>query len=92
MDAIMGDVVDMVAFGMAPALIMYVWALSGLGKLGWLGAFLYAAGAGLRLARFNVQVGTQDKRYFRGLPSPAAAGTRCGNPSTIWPEKGGEVG
>lgn len=67
------SLVDMVAFGMAPALIMYVWALSGLGKLGWLAAFLYAAGAGLRLARFNVQVGTGDKRYFRGLPSPAAA-------------------
>lgn len=72
------SLVDMVAFGMAPALIMYVWALSGLGKLGWLGAFLYAAGAGLRLARFNVQVGTQDKRYFRGLPSPAAAGLVTG--------------
>jgi CDP-diacylglycerol--serine O-phosphatidyltransferase len=67
------SLVDMVSFGLAPALIMHQWALSGLGKLGWLAAFLYAAGAGLRLARFNVQVGTGDKRYFRGLPSPSAA-------------------
>lgn len=67
------SIVDMVSFGMAPALVMYSWALSGLGKLGWLAAFIYVAGAGLRLARFNVQVGTIDKRYFRGLPSPAAA-------------------
>jgi CDP-diacylglycerol---serine O-phosphatidyltransferase len=67
------SIVDMVAFGLAPALIMYIWALSGLDKLGWLAAFIYAACAGLRLARFNVQVGSVDKRYFRGLPSPAAA-------------------
>jgi CDP-diacylglycerol--serine O-phosphatidyltransferase len=67
------SIVDMVSFGMAPALVMYSWALAGLGKLGWLAAFIYAAGAGLRLARFNVQVGTIDKRFFRGLPSPAAA-------------------
>jgi CDP-diacylglycerol--serine O-phosphatidyltransferase len=67
------SLVDMVSFGLAPALVMYAWALSGLGKLGWLAAFVYAAGAGLRLARFNVQIGTVDKRYFRGLPSPAAA-------------------
>ena len=67
------SLVDMVSFGLAPALIMYEWALSGMGKLGWLAAFIYAAGAGLRLARFNVQVGTGDKRYFRGLPSPSAA-------------------
>jgi len=67
------SLVDMVAFGLAPSLIMYEWALSGMGKLGWLAAFIYTAGAGLRLARFNVQVGIADKRYFRGLPSPAAA-------------------
>jgi CDP-diacylglycerol--serine O-phosphatidyltransferase len=67
------SLVDMVAFGLAPALIMYEWGLSGMGKLGWLAAFIYTAGAGLRLARFNVQVGTGDKRYFRGLPSPSAA-------------------
>jgi CDP-diacylglycerol---serine O-phosphatidyltransferase len=67
------SLVDMVSFGLAPALVMYAWALGGLEKLGWLAAFIYVAGAGLRLARFNVQVGTVDKRYFRGLPSPAAA-------------------
>ncbi|OGI48927.1 MAG: CDP-diacylglycerol--serine O-phosphatidyltransferase [Candidatus Muproteobacteria bacterium RBG_16_65_34] len=67
------SLVDMVSFGLAPALVMYQWALSGMGKFGWLAAFIYAAGAGLRLARFNVQTGAADKRYFRGLPSPAAA-------------------
>jgi CDP-diacylglycerol--serine O-phosphatidyltransferase len=67
------SLVDMVSFGLAPALMMYQWALSGLGKFGWLAAFIYAAGAGLRLARFNTQVGVADKRYFQGLPSPAAA-------------------
>lgn len=64
---------DMVSFGLAPALVMYQWALSGLGKLGWLAAFLYAACAALRLARFNVQHDVTDKRYFTGLPSPSAA-------------------
>jgi len=67
------SLVDMVSFGLAPALIMYEWALSGMGKLGWLAAFIYTAGAGLRLARFNTQVGVADKRFFRGLPSPSAA-------------------
>lgn len=69
------SLVDMVSFGLAPALIMYEWALSGMGKLGWLAAFIYAAGAGLRLARFNTQTQAAgaDKRYFKGLPSPAAA-------------------
>ncbi len=65
---------DMVSFGLAPALIMYQWALSGLGRLGWLAAFVYAATAALRLARFNTQLGQIDSGYFRGLPSPAAAG------------------
>ena len=64
---------DMVSFGLAPALIMYAWALKSLGKLGWIGAFIYCAGAALRLARFNTNIGTVDKRYFQGLPSPAAA-------------------
>jgi len=78
---------DMVAFGVAPALVVYVWALgdfsaigqSGerahwlLGKLGWIAAFLYCACAALRLARFNTKIGVVDKRYFQGLPSPAAA-------------------
>lgn len=69
---------DMVSFGLAPALVMYHWALSGLGKLGWLAAFIYTAGAALRLARFNTQVGTADKNFFQGLPSPAAAAVVTG--------------
>ena len=64
---------DMVSFGVAPALVMYEWTLRGLGKLGFVVAFMYAAGAALRLARFNTQVGIADKRYFQGLPSPSAA-------------------
>ncbi|MEQ9058550.1 MAG: CDP-diacylglycerol--serine O-phosphatidyltransferase [Gammaproteobacteria bacterium] len=64
---------DMVSFGLAPALVIYEWSLQGLGKLGWLAAFVYTAGAALRLARFNTQVGNADKRYFQGLPSPSAA-------------------
>jgi CDP-diacylglycerol--serine O-phosphatidyltransferase len=69
---------DMVSFGLAPALVMYVWALSEMGKLGWLAAFIYAAGTALRLARFNTQVGRADKRYFQGLASPAAAAVVAG--------------
>lgn len=64
---------DMVSFGVAPALIMYEWALHDLGKWGWLAAFIYVAGAALRLARFNTNIGVIDKRFFQGLPSPAAA-------------------
>ena len=64
---------DMVAFGVAPALVAYEWALGGLGKVGWLAAFVYTAAAALRLARFNTQVGIADKRFFQGLPSPSAA-------------------
>lgn len=64
---------DMVAFGLAPALVMYEWSLSGLGKAGWLAAFIYTAGAALRLARFNAQLDVADKRFFKGLPSPSAA-------------------
>lgn len=64
---------DMVSFGLAPALIVYLWALAPLGKLGFACAFVYAAGAALRLARFNTQVGIIDKRYFQGLASPAAS-------------------
>lgn len=66
---------DMVSFGLAPSLVMFEWLLSGMGKLGWLAAFIYTAAAALRLARFNTQVGVADKRYFQGLPSPAAAAT-----------------
>jgi CDP-diacylglycerol--serine O-phosphatidyltransferase len=72
---------DMVAFGVAPALVVYNWALSGLGKLGWLAAFVYTAGAALRLARFNTQISMADKRYFQGLPSPAAAAILAG---AVW--------
>lgn len=67
---------DMAAFGIAPALVIYSWSLSKLGKLGWLAAFLYAAATALRLARFNTQV--SDKRYFQGLPCPSAAGFIAG--------------
>jgi CDP-diacylglycerol--serine O-phosphatidyltransferase len=69
---------DMVSFGVAPALVVYEWALKGLGKLGWIAAFVYCAGAALRLARFNTNVGAADKRYFQGLPSPAAAALIAG--------------
>ncbi len=69
---------DMVSFGAAPALVMYEWALQDLGKLGWVAAFIYCAGAALRLARFNTNIGVVDKRYFQGLPSPAAAALIAG--------------
>jgi CDP-diacylglycerol--serine O-phosphatidyltransferase len=69
---------DMVSFGLAPALVIYQWSLSGLGKLGWLGAFFYTAAAALRLARFNTQVDTADKRFFQGLASPSAAAMLAG--------------
>lgn len=69
----MDSLSDMVSFGAAPALIVYEWALRGLGKLGWVAAFVYCAGAALRLARFNTNIGVVDKRFFQGLPSPAAA-------------------
>ncbi len=79
---------DMVSFGLAPALVMYEWAFKDMvnfgwawGKIGWLGAFFYAIAAALRLARFNVRAGIVDKRYFQGLPSPAAAGIVAG---TVW--------
>ncbi len=79
---------DLISFGLAPSLIMYNWSLVHLkeinpmlGKLGWLAAFLYAACAALRLARFNVQVAVQDKRFFQGLASPAAAGAMV---SFVW--------
>ena len=69
---------DMVSFGVAPAVVMYVWALASLGKVGWFAAFVHAAGGALRLARFNAQLGVDDKRYFQGLPSPSAAGILAG--------------
>lgn len=69
---------DMVAFGLAPALVMFEWVLADLGKVGWMIAFVYAACGALRLARFNTQIGVADKRYFQGLPSPAAAAAIAG--------------
>jgi CDP-diacylglycerol--serine O-phosphatidyltransferase len=69
----MDSLSDMVSFGAAPALIVYEWALRGMGKLGWLVAFIYCACAALRLARFNTNISVVDKRFFQGLPSPAAA-------------------
>lgn len=69
---------DMVSFGVAPALLVYEWALIDLGKLGWIVSFIYCSGAALRLARFNTNVGIVDKRFFQGLPSPAAAALIAG--------------
>ncbi len=72
---------DMVSFGVAPALVVFSWALEGLGKFGWSTAFIYVACAALRLARFNTQIDTADKNYFTGLASPAAAAILA---STVW--------
>jgi CDP-diacylglycerol--serine O-phosphatidyltransferase len=72
---------DMVSFGVAPALVVFSWALDGLGKFGWSAAFIYVACAALRLARFNTQIDTADKNYFTGLASPAAAAILA---STVW--------
>ncbi|AVO48049.1 CDP-diacylglycerol--serine O-phosphatidyltransferase [Melaminivora suipulveris] len=74
----MDSLSDMVSFGAAPGLIAYIWALQGLGRWGWIAAFVYCACAALRLARFNVNTGVVDKRYFQGLPSPAAAALVAG--------------
>ena len=77
----MDSLSDMVSFGAAPALIVYEWALKDLGKPGWIAAFVYCSGAALRLARFNTNIGVVDKRFFQGLPSPAAAALVMG---LIW--------
>src|SRR5690606_5395857 len=69
---------DMTSFGVAPALVMYEWALKDLGRLGWVAAFIYVVCAALRLARFNTNIGVVDKRFFQGLPSPAAAALVAG--------------
>jgi CDP-diacylglycerol--serine O-phosphatidyltransferase len=69
---------DMVSFGVAPSILMYEWAFRDLGKWGWFAAFIYCAGAALRLARFNTNIDVVDKRYFQGLPSPAAAALVAG--------------
>jgi CDP-diacylglycerol--serine O-phosphatidyltransferase len=92
----MDSLSDMVSFGAAPALIAYEWALKGLGRWGWVAAFVYCACAALRLARFNVNTAVVDKRYFQGLPSPAAAALVAGfiwlmteagieGPAVAWP-------
>ncbi len=92
---------DLVSFGLAPSLVIYLWSLSAMrelgemmGKIGWLAAFLYATCAALRLARFNTQAASADKRYFQGLASPAAAGALMAwvwfgesmalNPEALW--------
>jgi len=72
---------DMVSFGAAPALVMYEWALRDLGRIGWIAALVYCVGTALRLARFNTQLSTADKRWFTGLPCPAAAALVAG---MIW--------
>ncbi len=69
---------DMVCFGAAPALVIYEWSLRGMGKLGWIAAFVYVAGAALRLARFNTLLEVADKRWFLGIPSPSAAALVAG--------------
>ncbi|HBP31136.1 MAG TPA: CDP-diacylglycerol--serine O-phosphatidyltransferase [Advenella kashmirensis] len=69
---------DMVSFGIAPALVMYEYQLQALGRWGWIAAFIYVAGAALRLARFNTNIGVVDSRFFQGLPSPAAAALVAG--------------
>lgn len=92
----MDSLSDMVSFGAAPALIAYAWSLKELGRWGWVAAFVYCACATLRLARFNVNTGVVDKRYFQGLPSPAAAAMMVGfiwlmtelgvsGKSVVWP-------
>lgn len=75
------SIVDMVAFGAAPALVAFTWSLHEFGKVGWIISFIYAACAALRLARFNTQIGVVDKKYFIGLASPSAAALVAG---TIW--------
>lgn len=80
---------DMVSFGVAPAMLVYSWGLQNMGKFGWVAAFIYVAAAALRLARFNTQVGVADKRYFQGLPSPAAAGILA---AFVWVVGEGSIG
>ena len=72
------SIADMVAFGAAPALVAYTWVLKDLGTAGWIGAFIYCAATGIRLARFNTNIGIVDKRYFQGLPCPSGAAVLAG--------------
>ncbi len=69
---------DVISFGAAPALVVYEWTLRGMDKLGWIAAFVYVAGTALRLARFNTMLEVADKRWFQGMPSPAAAALVAG--------------
>ncbi|WP_434064058.1 CDP-diacylglycerol--serine O-phosphatidyltransferase [Roseateles aquae] len=85
----MDSLSDMVSFGAAPALIAYEWTLKGLGKAGWIAAFVYCAAAALRLARFNTNLAVVDKRFFQGLPSPAAAALVMG---LIWAVEDAKAG
>lgn len=75
------SIADMVAFGAAPALVAYTWVLKDLGTAGWIGAFIFCAATGIRLARFNTNIGILDKRFFQGLPCPAGAAVMVG---LIW--------
>jgi CDP-diacylglycerol--serine O-phosphatidyltransferase len=77
---------DVISFGVAPAIMAFAWGLQPLGRIGWAAGFLFVAAAAVRLARFNIQSATQDKRYFAGLPSPAAAGVLA---STVFAYPGG---
>jgi len=88
----MDSLSDMVSFGAAPALIAYEWSLKGLGRWGWIAAFVYCACAALRLARFNVNTTVIDKRWFQGLPSPAAAALVAGFIWLVdeWGRRGGD--
>jgi CDP-diacylglycerol--serine O-phosphatidyltransferase len=75
---------DVISFGVAPAILSFRWGLEPLGRIGWAAGFLFVAAAAVRLARFNIQSGVQDKRYFVGLPSPAAAGVLAST-VFVWP-------
>ncbi|MEK8088830.1 CDP-diacylglycerol--serine O-phosphatidyltransferase [Thermithiobacillus plumbiphilus] len=79
---------DVIAFGLAPSVVLYLWGLSGYGKIGWLGAFVFTACGALRLARFNTQVHVASKSHFQGLPIPAAAATLAG---LVWVAESPEV-
>lgn len=79
---------DVIAFGLAPSVVLYLWGLSGYGKIGWLGAFVFTACGALRLARFNTQVQVASKTHFQGLPIPAAAATLAG---LVWVAESPEI-
>src|SRR4051794_29092980 len=86
---------DLISFGVAPAILLYQWALQPFDRLGWLAAFLYVVCGALRLARFNVMTGVISKKYFQGLPIPMAAGMVATfiifNQTRGWPSPGGSL-